>query len=212
MKNTKLLSLALSAAFAVCAVSPVTAIVSQAEEDSAVSLGDADGDGKVDASDATSILVNYSILSTGGELELAETLLKAADVNEDGKIDSSDASYALQYYSYTSTGGLETIEEFLDKLLNTDISELFPFNFDLEWPETEPFDINTILNSPFKLPAWNGFPTWPSMPSDADSEEFHNWLASLPPVDSPEDEEALLEWWKTVSEQSYENLTEEAEQ
>ena len=96
MKNTKLLSLALSAAFAVCAVSPVTALVSQAEEDSAVSLGDADGDGTVTIQDAT-LIQRY--LAEFGDADLTRIYYPesfyAADVNSNGKIDIGDVT-ALQ--------------------------------------------------------------------------------------------------------------------
>ncbi|SFX70016.1 dockerin type I domain-containing protein [Ruminococcus sp. XPD3002] len=67
--------------------------------------GDLNSDGKIDANDATLVLVNYSLLSTGEKMQLTESQQKAADVNGDGKIDASDATLILQYYSYLSTGG-----------------------------------------------------------------------------------------------------------
>lgn len=76
-------------------------------------LGDPNGDGKTDANDATLVLVNYSIMSTGGQCELDSDQQKAADVNFDGKIDASDATLILQYYSYLSTGGTSGFEEFI---------------------------------------------------------------------------------------------------
>lgn len=76
------------------------------------SLGDLDGDGHINASDATIILVAYSALSTNEETGLTAQQLEFADVNKDGSIDASDASAVLVYYSYASTGGTMSIEEY----------------------------------------------------------------------------------------------------
>ncbi len=76
-------------------------------------LGDVNDDGRIDSSDATSILQQYSIASTGGSYTITEIQQKAADVNKDGKIDATDATNVLQYYSYISTGGTESFENFL---------------------------------------------------------------------------------------------------
>lgn len=78
-----------------------------------VEFGDPTGDGKIDAKDASFVLVEYAILSTGGESELTEEQKNAADVNKDGKTDSKDASAILTYYAYISTGGTDTILIFL---------------------------------------------------------------------------------------------------
>lgn len=76
-------------------------------------LGDVDGDGEVNSSDASSVLSAYAITSTGGDSGYTETQTLAADVNFDNSVDSSDASSILSYYAYTSTGGTGSIEEFL---------------------------------------------------------------------------------------------------
>ena len=76
-------------------------------------LGDVNNDGKVDAKDASLILVEYASLSTDGKSVLSDEAKTAADVNKDGKADSKDASAVLQYYAYTSTGGTDSIEVFL---------------------------------------------------------------------------------------------------
>lgn len=78
-------------------------------------LGDVNGDGKVDSSDASLVLAEYAQLSTGKNSVLSETAAKLADLNKDGKIDSSDASMILAYYSHVSTGGKDSIEDFLAK-------------------------------------------------------------------------------------------------
>lgn len=79
-----------------------------------VSTGDIDGDDKINSSDASCILAEYSLLSTNGEGAFTETMKKSADINKDGKIDSADASLILSYYSYTSTGGTDTIDKFFE--------------------------------------------------------------------------------------------------
>ncbi len=78
-------------------------------------LGDVNADSKVDATDATLVLVNYALLSTGEEIHLTAAQKQAADINTDTKIDSSDATLILQYYSYTSTGGTDSFEKYLGK-------------------------------------------------------------------------------------------------
>ena len=76
-------------------------------------LGDPNNDGKVDAKDASFILVEYSKLSTGEKSELTAAEKEAADVNGDKFIDAKDASAVLGYYAYISTGGTKTIAEYL---------------------------------------------------------------------------------------------------
>lgn len=71
-------------------------------------LGDVDGNGRVDSSDASRVLMEYSRLSTTGESTLTETQKKAADVNHDGAVNASDASRILVYYSVASTTGNPT--------------------------------------------------------------------------------------------------------
>ncbi len=85
----------------------------EVSEKHATELGDVNEDRKIDANDATLVLVNYSLLSTGEAIQLTEAQQKAADVNGDGKIDASDATMILQYYSYLSTGGDLVFKEFM---------------------------------------------------------------------------------------------------
>lgn len=80
-----------------------------------VDLGDPNHDGKVDANDASFVLVQYSKLSTGGSGLLTENEKYAADVNDDNKIDAKDASIVLAYYSYLSTGGDEKFDVYIEK-------------------------------------------------------------------------------------------------
>ncbi|MDE5765144.1 MAG: hypothetical protein K2I00_09290 [Ruminococcus sp.] len=67
--------------------------------------GDIGGDGKIDATDATDVLVEYSRLSTNQPSGFTAEQTYAADIDNDGKIDSSDASFILTYYAYLSTKG-----------------------------------------------------------------------------------------------------------
>lgn len=90
-----------------------TTTVTTVPEKPDVSFGDPTGDGKIDAKDASFVLVEYAKLSTGGESELSDAEKSAADVNKDGKTDSKDASSILIYYAYVSTGGTDSIESYL---------------------------------------------------------------------------------------------------
>jgi hypothetical protein len=56
-----------------------------------VLLGDVDGDGDVDSTDAR-IVLQASV----GKVELSDEQKKAADFNGDGKVDSTDARLILQ--------------------------------------------------------------------------------------------------------------------
>ncbi|MBQ8960486.1 MAG: leucine-rich repeat protein [Ruminococcus sp.] len=73
-------------------------------------LGDVDGDGFVDAHDASMILLEYAHTLTGED----PTLEKAsADVDLDGRINASDASDVLAYYAYVMSGGEGSLKEFV---------------------------------------------------------------------------------------------------
>lgn len=65
-----------------------------------ITKGDIDNNNKIDASDASLILLAYSYLSTGKNPALNLNLF---DWNEDGQIDSGDASAVLAKYSEIST-------------------------------------------------------------------------------------------------------------
>ena len=67
-------------------------------------LGDVNGDGYINAIDASIVLSAYAKSQTGEE-ELTKPQQEAADVNNDGSIDSIDASEILDYYSHLATVG-----------------------------------------------------------------------------------------------------------
>lgn len=71
-------------------------------------LGDVDGNGKVDASDASRILIMYADISTGRAESFDEDTMLRSDIDRNGKTDASDASLVLQYYA-----ALSTSEEFI---------------------------------------------------------------------------------------------------
>ena len=83
-------------------------------------LGDVNSDGKVDAKDASLVLVEYSKMSTGETGDFTNTQQLAGDVNFDSKIDAKDASFILSYYALasTTTGQVEGMKEYMDKQLN----------------------------------------------------------------------------------------------
>ena len=78
-----------------------------------VEFGDPNNDKKIDANDASFVLIQYAKMSVGGESALTDAEKAAADINKDGKIDSKDASVVLAFYSYLSTGGKGKIDGFL---------------------------------------------------------------------------------------------------
>jgi hypothetical protein len=79
-----------------------------------VSLGDPNGDGKINAVDASIILSNYARFSTSDEKPTADETA-SCDVNKDGKINAVDASTVLAYYAYCATNEAVAFEEFLKK-------------------------------------------------------------------------------------------------
>ena len=106
MKTKKLLALILAIALFVCALPLVYAAASDAatEEDTDIGVdvedlpevdvtviyGDANGDGKVNAQDASRVL-QYN---AGWDVAID---MVAADANGDGKVNAQDASRILQY-------------------------------------------------------------------------------------------------------------------
>ena len=82
-------------------------------KNSTVMKGDANGDGAVNSSDASLVMLAYSAFSTGDESVLTAEQMDSADINSDGQVNSKDASIILSYYSYLSTGNDISVEDFL---------------------------------------------------------------------------------------------------
>ena len=109
----KLIALAASAAMTAALFNcmPLGASALTAAE---TSLGDVNGDGMVNASDASSILAYYSVLSTGGDIIAGVSGVPVfGDMNNDGSVNASDASYVLGYYTYAATGGASSAEDYM---------------------------------------------------------------------------------------------------
>lgn len=83
---------------------------------SKLDLGDPTGDSKIDARDASFVLAEYSMLSTGGVSTLTTVEKTAADANKDGQIDSKDASLMLSMYAHNATSekNIETMTEYIE--------------------------------------------------------------------------------------------------
>lgn len=84
-------------------------------------LGDVDGNGTVDAVDATEILRYYSSISTGKQVDWSEEKKKSADADGDSKVLAVDATWVLMYYAHLSVGG--TIDNITDFKYCSEISE-----------------------------------------------------------------------------------------
>lgn len=65
--------------------------------------GDVNGDGNIDALDASSVLTHYALKSTGNKSKLTDKQVAAADFNTDGAVDALDASAILTYYAKKAT-------------------------------------------------------------------------------------------------------------
>ncbi len=96
-----------------CLINIVMPVTSYAEEN--LSKGDINGDGFIDAVDATLILTEYVALSTNGLSTFSDLQKISADINKDGFTDACDSTLILSFYAYLSTNGMETdIEKWLE--------------------------------------------------------------------------------------------------
>ena len=82
-----------------------------------ISLGDVNGDGIIDAVDASNVLRYYAIISTDQNGGFTDDQKAAADVNKDGEVNAVDSSNILAYYAYASISDDEVkpMEEFMNK-------------------------------------------------------------------------------------------------
>lgn len=77
--------------------------------------GDLNGDGIIDACDASVLLAHYAQYSIGAA-EPTEDDIAVSDVNKDGLIDAIDASWLLAYYAAVSSGNDISFDEFYVKM------------------------------------------------------------------------------------------------
>lgn len=82
--------------------------------DIAYALGDVNGNGHVDAGDASSILVYAAGCGVRGSSDYLDDAQKtAADADGDGSINADDASYVLQYAAAVGLGETISMQEFM---------------------------------------------------------------------------------------------------
>ncbi len=156
-----------SAVFAVLCIALMGAF--SADASGGYALGDVNGDGVVDSSDASAVLAYYSVASTGKQSDWDDERISAGDADGDGKTDSSDASYILAYYSYLSTlasdADILPIREFISDI-NADKASpaespdknyvLAPEGLDPGEPGTIQYIVNTAeLQSHDEIPLYN---------------------------------------------------------
>ena len=75
--------------------------------------GDVNGDGLTDSVDATAVLSEYALASTGKQTTFDETQKVIGNINHDQFIDSVDATMMMMYYAKLSTGSSMDVFEFL---------------------------------------------------------------------------------------------------
>ena len=78
-----------------------------------ISLGDGNGDYKIDALDASEALSLYSMIQTEKDAVYSADQLRHLDVDNDGAVNALDASKLLAYYAFTATGGKASLTDFL---------------------------------------------------------------------------------------------------
>lgn len=78
--------------------------VSLGKADMTITKGDVNGDGAVNAGDASLVLAYYALQQTGHPSSFTGSQIKAADYNGDGTVNANDASLILAYYAAVSTG------------------------------------------------------------------------------------------------------------
>ncbi|MDE5597600.1 MAG: hypothetical protein K2J04_07190, partial [Lachnospiraceae bacterium] len=101
-------------------------------------LGDVNCDGYLDSRDASIILKEYSLLSTGALSSLNENQKLSADVNGDDCINAYDASILLNTYASYGSG------------VNSEYQELFDISPNMNAPYDGGFTSEEIENSPIK--------------------------------------------------------------
>ncbi len=77
--------------------------------------GDVNGDGEVNAVDASDLLIAAAMVGAGEDSGMTDAQKNAADVNKNGTFDASDAASILQYAAAVGAGQIDAkIEDFCD--------------------------------------------------------------------------------------------------
>ena len=79
----------------------------------ALSLGNVNGDGAVNASDAAVVLIASAAMGAGRSSGLSSAQLQAANVNGDSAVNATDAAVILIYAAAAGAGSNQTLEEYL---------------------------------------------------------------------------------------------------
>lgn len=80
-----------------------------------LALGDLDGSGTVDASDAANVLISAANIGANGDSGLTDVQQTAADVNKDDAINASDAAVILIYAAKRGAGAISgSFEEYVN--------------------------------------------------------------------------------------------------
>ena len=78
--------------------------------------GDVNQDGRINAKDASEVLISASRIGTGQDAGLTDVQQKAADVDRDGNINAVDASWILRYAAAVGTGTApESLADYIKK-------------------------------------------------------------------------------------------------
>jgi len=96
--------------------SEITLTINRGDTAKSTSIGDVNNDGVVNASDASAVLAEYAVISSGKSGSFDDIKKAAADFNKDEVINASDASVILAYYAYLSSGGTDDAETFASKM------------------------------------------------------------------------------------------------
>ena len=104
-----------TAIFSTESESPELVRIISVSGEAAISLGDVNQDGTINAKDAAEVLVASAKIGAGLSSDLTEEQEKNADVNHDGNVNAKDAALILTYAAEIGAGSFTgTMEEFMN--------------------------------------------------------------------------------------------------
>lgn len=115
MMLKKLTALLTSLVICSTAAIPVSGKEPAARTEAAVSVGNVNGDDKVDASDAAEILVEATLLGASLGSHFSDAQAANADLDANSCIDAADAAYVLLYTAMSGSGSRLQIEDLIHK-------------------------------------------------------------------------------------------------